>query len=678
MDNAEFGLAPLFRESRPYGVFSLLFFVAVACLLFVRFDITAAFTLVVALGLFLAGAAYSVWFFFTSARQTRWGVASPRLGLAAIGLSVMGSVLLEAATIFGSPASSVFSRGDWSKKELIVFFVACMAVVVSVLSKRSRDHGALARSDRGSTSLRSILMTMPGCFAVVACLDLMAAGGVWAIAGFSFASTERAVFLACCLVIAGMFCALYSKWAPGHPEYLFVSLGLSLGLFLCVSLPPLTAISPDDQIHYARSLGLSYLGDAQYTSQEVELFTVPWVENSVLQFDEIEEVVVSADADYERDVAAGRIMRTPGFHAAVSSESLLNISSIGYIPSAIGLWLARLLHLPLLLGVVCGRTANLLCYIAVVAAAIRITPIKKHLMCLIGLLPTSLYLASNYSYDPWVTSFLMLATALTLRACSKPEEPISFSMFLTCVLAFGVGLAPKAVYCPLIGLMFLIPSSRFASRRAHRRYLCWVIAFGIVMALSFILPMLFSSAAQVGDLRGGEGVNAAGQIGYIVAHPFEYLRTLATFVLNYISPTASDAYSINYAYMGSLSSVSSMFSAVASVLLFSVAASERNAEASVSIPRGGRTWAMFVFTLCVVLVSTSLYVSFTPVGSTDIAGVQGRYLLPLLYCVLAPMFCPTEKGGVRPYVKSRGRVVPMLVAVVALSILMDAVLVVPW
>ena len=44
-----------------------------------------------------------------------------------------------------------------------------------------------------------------------------------------------------------------------------------------------------------------------------------------------------------------------------------------------------------------------------------------------------------------------------------------------------------------------------------------------------------------------------------------------------------------------------------------------------------RTSYFFSAAVCVVLVATALYISFTAVGADYIAGCQPRYLLPLLF-----------------------------------------------
>ncbi len=53
----------------------------------------------------------------------------------------------------------------------------------------------------------------------------------------------------------------------------------------------------------------------------------------------------------------------------------------------------------------------LLTYALTVYFAIRKLKSGKMIMSVIALFPTNIVLASNYSYDPWVTGFSLLGTA---------------------------------------------------------------------------------------------------------------------------------------------------------------------------------------------------------------------------------------------------------------------------
>ena len=416
-----------------------------------------------------------------------------------------------------------------------------------------------------------------------------------------------------------------------HPENAFLVLALCLGSFLCIALPPITGISYDDQIHYDRSLGLSFLGSSEYSMGDINLTAVPWVHNNVIDYENLELTISSLEEaranlrQGEGGLVSSEFL-TPG-----SGQSLLTVNSIGYIPSAIGLWLARLAGLGASGAVILGRWANLIFYSIVFTYAIRIIPSKKILLSMIGLLPSSIFLASNYSYDPWVIAFLALGVALVFREIGL-ERSLTAGSFLSAAIVFMIGLCPKAIYFPVLGLFFLMPRTKFVSKRTRIAFNVGVVIVAIIVILTFILP-LFTPAGQSGDMRGGDGVSTGGQIAYILSHPVEFVCMMGNFLLGYLSPVQSDPYTICYSpYIGDIRATLPWLSTYLFIVLTVVSILDTDEKScGICSSLASRTWIAIVFLSSVFLVATSLYITFTPVGYSTVNGCQQRYLTPVIF-----------------------------------------------
>lgn len=318
-----------------------------------------------------------------------------------------------------------------------------------------------------------------------------------------------------------------------------------------------------------------------------------------------------------------------------------------------------------------GRWANLLSYCGVFYFAIKNIPSKKTLMTVIALLPTSLYLASNYSYDPWVISMLALSFSNLYRELSKTDKAITLDGIATVCLPMLLGLCPKAVYFPVIGLLFLFPTSKFPSPSHRRVFFAGVVIFGVLVVSTFILPLFFSSAAIAGDARGGTDVNSGEQIAFIISHPIDFIKTLVAFLVDYISPINSDQYSISYFYMGTLSTEVRCFATIPFVLLIVTALFD--GQGTTRLNAGAIAWVLFIVACTLGLVATSLYLSFTPVGLNWINGCQARYILPVLFLPLA--LIRTSKSDTKGAKPVSIRHAPIL-TVGALSIICNLVLVI--
>ena len=91
------------------------------------------------------------------------------------------------------------------------------------------------------------------------------------------------------------------------------------------------------------------------------------------------------------------------------------IYCIDYLPMALVMKLCKGFSLPWGIMFTLGKLGNLLVYGLLMYEAIKRTPVGKVMMSIIGLLPSSLFMACTYSYDPWVMGWLYLGAACFLK-----------------------------------------------------------------------------------------------------------------------------------------------------------------------------------------------------------------------------------------------------------------------
>ena len=213
---------------------------------------------------------------------------------------------------------------------------------------------------------------------------------------------------------------------------------------------------------------------------------------------------------------------------------------------------------------------------------------------------------------------------------------------------FILGCLPKAVYAPMM-LMSLAgisvpvykmikrengPSSRDAGRQrsiGDMRSVIVPIAGFMVMIAIFILPTAFAPA-ETGDLRGG-ATSEVSQVGYILSDPIGYALLLIRQMISwipqcFIGPDCTT-------FMGALVHGSSEFRGYYLpyfLMMVFLCITEPSVEGErLRLGIGRRIWIFLMIGAVSVLIWTSMYVAFTVPGSDIIAGVQGRYFIPLIY-----------------------------------------------
>lgn len=593
----------------------------------------------------VVGLVYATWHvFFKTRPRTFFGIANPPLLAKVMVFSLVSAIVLEGCTVFGDPSASVFNMGDWSRRRIGIFYlIAYTAALVSVLTKKSNP-----------TPLRERLLAYPLRKVVLQVAILFAVLLVFGIAvrpladrmGLSYATTGY-FSLVSAIALFSLFAM--RKSISIHPERLFLVVALGFGSCVAFCLPAITGLSWDDQIHYGKSLELSYIYGAKYSDADKTLLdpqlpTDDWPERE-------NAMRAGANASWSQEqaekysnqlndiYAKGNISATQVSNTANSLLSVATFSTFGYIPSAVGLWLGRFLHLPFDMILILGRFASLLAYCLVSYAAIKIIPVKKVLLCAVALVPTNLFLAASYSYDSWMTAFLFLAVALTIKELCQRDQKLCISTLIVILVVFFVALGPKAVYFPLIGILFMMPRSKFRTSLHRKFYYGLIVVFGLLVVASFAIPLLASGATSVSDPRGGPGVDSSMQMRYILGNPLEFASNFASFIFGtYFSPSLSSQYSLNFAYVGNLADRFSFISVIPLAILFFVALSDSDPRSLRLAKISHSVWMGVLFLLSVAFVALSLYISFTPVGLDTVHGCQPRYLLPLAFPLLALSF----------------------------------------
>lgn len=199
------------------------------------------------------------------------------------------------------------------------------------------------------------------------------------------------------------------------------------------------------------------------------------------------------------------------------------------------------------------------------------------------------------------------------------------------LLAFFIGVGPKMLYIPLVLLTLFLPKEKFVSPRQRKIMLAAAVCVFAVVCVRMLFLFASPGGGAVQDARGGEGVDALGQISYIFSHPWEYTKTLLGFLVDYASLKSATRYFSYLHYFTELEPTvhSSLMVATLMVVTFT---DKNEYDAKVGTLPRIVCYVLSFGVLC--LVATSMYIAFTAVGSDTVKGCQYRYIAPVLFPVL--------------------------------------------
>ncbi|MBE5932844.1 MAG: DUF2142 domain-containing protein [Lachnospiraceae bacterium] len=427
------------------------------------------------------------------------------------------------------------------------------------------------------------------------------------------------VILVTMFVFSVMMLVLCSKLLTGKMErmFLFVAIGMGIGYFAIV---PSQKIAWDEGIHFRMAYETTLQPEVTYNEYSLQHsndalmwrlnFTQSYEEKLLL--DEFLDENISYDADTRGAVTVG--------------HKKFKIANIGYVPSGIGLTIGRLLKLDYTDLFRLGRIFNFAAYVALAYFAIRRCKIGKVPMTLIALMPTLMSTAVAYSRDAMLNGLALLSMSYLIAMFVEKEEQISWKNYMIFAVSMFLVCKIKAIYAPLLLLVLLIPKDRFKDKKTMYIMKGGVFLIAFLLVASFMLPAVDPNNTSIGDSRGGD-TSGARQMAHIFGAPVAYAKLLLTSIeTNFIN------YTFGMEGLGRLGQIMNIVHPeLLPVILFLAAILDRNDKKVDILPKLGIIAMSFVI---ICFVWTSMYLSFTEVGANQIAGVQGRYFIPIVYPLL--------------------------------------------
>jgi len=433
---------------------------------------------------------------------------------------------------------------------------------------------------------------------------------------------------------------LLRKELAQKPEKLFFCCSMIIGTTLIAASPNVNGLTWDDDTHYLRVESIANFADeAGYRADDLLMQDYAAVALEHAHYTSAERVT------FDQQLNESFARRETGI-----LRSDCGIYSICYIHEAAAVVLGRALHLPFTWIWSFAKFCNLLLYSCIVVLAMKKLQYGKIFAASMSLIPTMVYMAGNYSYDPWIAGFMMYGFCYFFHFLQNRDQKIKKKDIFLMLGAFILGILPKAIYFVIMFPLFLMPKMTFETKKEHRKYLFWLLMTGLFLAATFVVPMVFHGAGS-GDTRGGTDVNSTAQIQYILANPGTFLSMMINFLGMYLSPLNAGEFTTKFAYFGD-----GFFARqLPIVLLFIVAILDRNGVKNKDFPVIFVTIISFLVT--VFLVAMALYIMFTPVGYNTVLGCQYRYLIPLLFPLMYMIFPDVTKNKIN---KAWFNSVPML------------------
>jgi len=411
-----------------------------------------------------------------------------------------------------------------------------------------------------------------------------------------------------CSSVSGIF-------RKATPERLFLLVYIPLVLAMMLVMP--IGRPPDEQAHLRQAWLLS--------TGQIRTDTVTFPEN-------LREILTDTD-DFENDSLEIGTLWDVRISMETVTEQQNEATGIyplaAYLPQALMMFLARLFTDRILILLYSTRVGSMLITSLLFYFAVRHSPAGKYILLAVACLPLTLQEAASASCDGMTIAGICWVLAEMLRRIYNInlDRPIR-SLGICAGMGICVVLC-KLLYAPvlLLGIMPFVPAGLGKTRKRRGN---------LMLVSSFLVALLIWYFFSVRPLAGQQGKTADAliRLNKLSANPlslFEMqIRTLISCSPGWIRQL--------FGVFGRLNIFTPVSIAVPLAFFFlGIALTDSGTEA-LSLDKKQSCLIRFLLILIVfmswMLLSGSLLIWWTKEGSPLIEGIQGRYFLPCLFCLL--------------------------------------------
>lgn len=351
----------------------------------------------------------------------------------------------------------------------------------------------------------------------------------------------------------------------------------------------------------------------------------------VSDIDNTKENTMDVSAERYRETFQNMFVKSENEELVLTSADnpVGNVTVFNYLPAAIGFAIARFMHLNTMTMIMFGRWMNALASIFLMWLGIKKIPFGKTTLAVIGLFPIVLQQIASCSYDGILlgTVYVYLAYGFSLMYSSS--KSISDLSIMILSGGFSAAACKGGVYIPLLGMFVLM---FWELEKPIRKKIKWIIGVAIPLGLVFIAQF---AQRILGVFAGNEGnVYSTDTQLYTIAYfknaPNKLIRLFQNTIVTQGDVHLQQAIG---GRLGRLNVIVPWYILIAFLILLLLSGLKRKNE-NTFVKKGQRFFMLCFSCMSIGLVMLSMLLAFTNIDCNFIAGIQGRYYLPMI-CLIS-------------------------------------------
>ncbi len=293
-------------------------------------------------------------------------------------------------------------------------------------------------------------------------------------------------------------------------------------------------------------------------------------------------------------------------------------SPITYLPQIISVKITSLFINNATILAYIARLSNIVVCLLLLYKAIKIIPYGKNVILLISLIPIAIEGFSTISADGMTISSSILLISYILKLREERQTLITGKQIAILGVLSVVVAISKTVYLPLVGMLFLLPKEKFQSTKKKNLILVGLLSVAALVDIGWYFMNGLTTTAINNAAIIQKGILMTDPIGTIQL----FLYTMISRFSIYFNEVFGGKLGWNE-YVDIL-----MVPYLLAFTLFAVSICGKEKKTNFSVLE--KIGIGMVVIAIIGLVFLAMFIEWSVPGLEYIAGVQGRYLIPIL------------------------------------------------
>ena len=312
----------------------------------------------------------------------------------------------------------------------------------------------------------------------------------------------------------------------------------------------------------------------------------------------------------------------------VQGERIGNITQ--YIPSSIGITIARVLDLGYIPMIYLARLCNFIFYLVLIRCAIKKIPFAKILLFVIALTPLAIQQAASVSYDAIVISLIFFVIASWIKLAYGENNEIRNLEFISLIITSGLLAGCKGgIYIFLWFLATLISWKKIKQNKKIRI----VIIRSILIAIGSILFFNYAKIYYTVTVENKSLSDYNQQIAYSYSYIFNNPCGFLSLIYNTIKKEL-DYYVIST--LGGILGWNNVKLPIVIVLangIILLLSALKDKDEKDYLDLKDKMKILFVC-FCVICTFFTATLTWNPISNNYIDGIRGRYIIPIMPLIM--------------------------------------------